>query len=104
MFGYESIIGVSALMGTKRSLNRVYTQIPGYVYSCTVEMESLLSASPLNAPCLDTPRNRGPASIFAAEAHSCTARTGQVLGCTPRDIAIGEVRQASFLSSLFPCS
>jgi len=37
MFGYESVIGVSALMGTKQSLNRVYTQIPGHGYSCTVE-------------------------------------------------------------------
>jgi CRP-like cAMP-binding protein len=37
MFGYESVIGVSALMGTKRSLNRVYTQIAGYGYSCTVK-------------------------------------------------------------------
>jgi CRP-like cAMP-binding protein len=38
MFGYESVIGVSALMGTKRSLNRVYTQIPGSGYSCRVEI------------------------------------------------------------------
>jgi CRP-like cAMP-binding protein len=37
MFGYESVIGVSALMGTKKSLNRVYTQIAGHGYSCTVE-------------------------------------------------------------------
>jgi CRP-like cAMP-binding protein len=37
MFGYESIIGVSALMGTKRSLNRVYTQIAGHGYSSPVE-------------------------------------------------------------------
>jgi CRP-like cAMP-binding protein len=37
MFGYESVIGVSALMGTKRSLNRVYTQIAGYGHSCTIE-------------------------------------------------------------------
>ncbi len=36
-FGYESVIGVSALMGSKRSLNRVYTQIAGRGYSCTVE-------------------------------------------------------------------
>jgi CRP-like cAMP-binding protein len=36
MFGYESVIGVSALMGTKQSLNRVYTQIAGHGYSCTV--------------------------------------------------------------------
>jgi CRP-like cAMP-binding protein len=37
MFGYEGVIGVSGLMGTKRSLNRVYTQIPGHGYSCTLE-------------------------------------------------------------------
>jgi CRP-like cAMP-binding protein len=37
MFGYEAVIGVSALMGTKRSLNRVYTQIPGWGYSSPVE-------------------------------------------------------------------
>ena len=37
MFGYESVIGVSALMGTKKSLNRVYTQIAGHGYSCRVD-------------------------------------------------------------------
>jgi CRP-like cAMP-binding protein len=37
MFGYESVIGVSALMGTKRSLNRVYTQIAGRGYFCSVQ-------------------------------------------------------------------
>lgn len=36
MFGYESVIGVSALMGTRRSLNRVYTQIAGSGYSSPV--------------------------------------------------------------------
>ena len=34
MFGYESVIGVSALMGTIQSLNRVYTQIEGYGFRC----------------------------------------------------------------------
>jgi CRP-like cAMP-binding protein len=34
MFGYESVIGVSALMGTKQALNRVYTQIAGWGYRC----------------------------------------------------------------------
>jgi CRP-like cAMP-binding protein len=38
MFGYESVIGISALMGTKLSLNRVYTQIAGHGYSCPVEV------------------------------------------------------------------
>ena len=37
MFGYESVIGVSALMGTRRSLNRVYTQIAGNGYSSPLE-------------------------------------------------------------------
>jgi CRP-like cAMP-binding protein len=38
MFGYESIIGVSALMGTKQSLNRVYTQIAGWGFASPVEV------------------------------------------------------------------
>ena len=29
IFGYESVIGISALMGTKQSLNRIYMQIQG---------------------------------------------------------------------------
>jgi len=37
MFGYESVIGISALMGTKKSLNRVYIQIAGHGYTCQVE-------------------------------------------------------------------
>jgi CRP-like cAMP-binding protein len=37
MFGYKSVVGVSALMGSKRSLNRVYTQIAGHGYASPVE-------------------------------------------------------------------
>lgn len=37
MFGYGSVIGISGLMGTKRNLNQVYTQIPGHGYSCPLE-------------------------------------------------------------------
>jgi CRP-like cAMP-binding protein len=40
MFGYGSVIGVSALMGTKESLNRIYTKIEGRGFSCTVENAS----------------------------------------------------------------
>jgi CRP-like cAMP-binding protein len=36
-FGFESVIGVSALMGAKKSLNRVYMQIPGRGYACPVD-------------------------------------------------------------------
>lgn len=32
MFGYESVIGVSALMGAKHSLNRIFMQSPGFGY------------------------------------------------------------------------
>jgi CRP-like cAMP-binding protein len=37
LFGYESVIGVSALMGTKRSLNRIFMQIAGRGYMATME-------------------------------------------------------------------
>lgn len=37
IFGYRSVIGVSALMGTKRSLNRVYTQIAGHGFASPVD-------------------------------------------------------------------
>ncbi len=33
LFGYESVLGVSAMMGTRRSLNRVYMQIAGNGFS-----------------------------------------------------------------------
>ena len=36
MFGYESAIGVSALMGTKHSLNRIFMQLAGYGYMSPV--------------------------------------------------------------------
>jgi CRP-like cAMP-binding protein len=38
IFGYRSVVGVSALMGSKRSLNRVYTQIAGRGYASSVEV------------------------------------------------------------------
>jgi CRP-like cAMP-binding protein len=37
MFGYASVIGVPALMGTRLSLNRIYTQIEGRGFSCRIE-------------------------------------------------------------------
>jgi CRP-like cAMP-binding protein len=36
MFGYESVVGVSALMGVKHSLNRIFMQLSGYGYVCGV--------------------------------------------------------------------
>jgi len=37
MFGYESVIGVSALMGARKSLNHIYTQIAGHGYYCSTD-------------------------------------------------------------------
>jgi Crp-like helix-turn-helix domain len=34
MFGVESVMGASALIGTHRSLNKVYMQMSGYGHSC----------------------------------------------------------------------
>lgn len=36
MFGYESAIGVSALMGTKHSLNRIFMQLAGHGYASPI--------------------------------------------------------------------
>lgn len=36
MFGYESVIGISALMGTKHSLNRIFMQLDGRGYASPV--------------------------------------------------------------------
>ena len=37
LYGYESVIGISALMGTKQSLNRIYMQIPGNGFIASIE-------------------------------------------------------------------
>jgi CRP-like cAMP-binding protein len=36
MFGLESVMGASGLVGTRRSLNKVYMQMAGHGYSCTI--------------------------------------------------------------------
>ncbi len=38
MFGYESAVGISALMGTKHSLNRVFMQLAGHGFSSTLKV------------------------------------------------------------------
>ena len=38
MFGYESVMGASALMGTHRSLNKVYMQMAGHGLSCRMPL------------------------------------------------------------------
>lgn len=35
--GRESVLGISALMGTTRSLNRVYMQLPGFGYAVPIQ-------------------------------------------------------------------
>jgi hypothetical protein len=37
LFGYESVMGGSALIGTKLSLNKVYMQMGGHGFSCRTE-------------------------------------------------------------------
>lgn len=37
LYGYESVVGASALVGTLLSLNHVYMQSDGTAYSCTLE-------------------------------------------------------------------
>jgi CRP-like cAMP-binding protein len=37
MFGFESVVGISALMGTKHSLNRIYMQMDGRGFSSPID-------------------------------------------------------------------
>ena len=37
MFGIESVMGASALIGTRRSLNKVYMQMAGYGFCCSTD-------------------------------------------------------------------
>src|SRR5947209_15862091 len=37
MYGVESVMGASALLGTLRSLNKVYIQMSGYGFRCTTD-------------------------------------------------------------------
>src|SRR5580693_472935 len=41
MFGVESVMGASALIGTRRSLNKVYMQMTGYGFSCAMPAAAL---------------------------------------------------------------
>jgi CRP-like cAMP-binding protein len=41
MFGVESVMGASALIGTRRSLNKVYMQMSGYGLSCRLPVAAL---------------------------------------------------------------
>jgi len=38
LFGFESVIGISALMGTKRSLNKIYMQISGHGFASQIDV------------------------------------------------------------------
>jgi CRP-like cAMP-binding protein len=38
LFGNEAVIGASALIGTKRSLNNIYMQVPGHGFSCDIQV------------------------------------------------------------------
>jgi CRP-like cAMP-binding protein len=38
LFGYESVLGGSALIGTKLSLNKVYMQMGGHGFSCRTDL------------------------------------------------------------------
>ena len=73
MFGYESVIGASALMGTKRSLNRVYTQIAGRGYRCSLkdaEREFMLGGQFQSL----TPRSVQMQLLEALQSAGCNAR------------------------------
>jgi CRP-like cAMP-binding protein len=73
LFGFESVIGVSALMGTKRSLNRIYTQIAGRGFSSPIRAaaEEFKRGGEFQALCL---RYVQAQLLQAMQSAACNAR------------------------------
>ncbi len=70
MFGYESIIGVSALMGSRQSLNRVYTQVEGRGF-----------LSPVAAARVEFKRGELFQELALRYVHAHLVQTAQSAGC-----------------------
>ena len=96
MFGYASVIGVPALMGTKLSLYRIYTQIEGRGFSCTGRdrpnrVSEGRSFSSINAAlCSGSARASGPVFSLQCQAQhgaaACTMVAALQRSCPHRDI------------------
>ena len=73
LFGYEAILGLSALMGTRRSLNRVYMQIGGYGFS-----------SPIAAARTEFARGESFNALALRSVQAQLAQVAQSAGCNAK--------------------
>ena len=73
MYGYDSVIGISALMGVRRSLNRIYTQIAGHGYSSSIEAarEEFRRGGDFHALAL---RHVQSQLVYATQSTGCNAK------------------------------
>jgi CRP-like cAMP-binding protein len=84
IYGYESVVGTPALMGMKRSLNRVYMQLGGHGFYCPVKLAKKE---------FDRHERFHQLVLHDAQAHLTAAR--QATGCNARHEV--EERLASWL-------
>lgn len=84
IFGYESVVGTSALMGVKRSLNRTYMQLAGHGFYC-----------PMKVARKEFDRYEGFHDLILRDAQAHLTRARQAAGCNARHEV--EERLASWL-------
>jgi CRP-like cAMP-binding protein len=110
MFGYESVIGISAFMGTKRSLNRIYTQIAGWGYVCPIETarREFDSCGPFQAFALryvQSQLDQATQSVGCNAKHSAEQRlAGWLLLCADRAQSRTFVMSHEFLADMLGSS
>ena len=73
MFGCESVIGVSALIGSRRSLNNIYTQLAGWGYM-----------SPIKLAQAEFRRNERFHDLMLRYLQAQLMQTAQTAGCNAR--------------------
>ena len=73
VFGNDSVIGVPALMGSRRSLNRIYTQVAGHGYRCSIDTAAKEFASGGQFQALAL-RSLQVQWLEAAQSAGCNAR------------------------------
>jgi CRP-like cAMP-binding protein len=84
LFGNEAVIGASALIGTKRSLNNIYMQVPGHGFICSIQ-----------AAAQEFRRNEQFHDIVLRYVQAQLMQTAQTAGCNARHAA--EQRMARWL-------
>lgn len=106
MFGPDSVIGVSGLMGATRSLNRIYTQIAGHGYFCSInagrkEFERHGEFHALALRCVQSQLVHATQSAACNAKHSAEQRLARwLLLCADRSNSFTYALSQDFLATM----